>query len=254
MSTDLAVMSAADELVQDVVAALGPRLRAAYSFGVSFGRAPRTAGGRVLLLVDKLDEVAVDALGPLLAHATDVRARVDTPEHVLRGADAFPALALELIETRVLLAGTDVLADLHVDPATMRVHIEHGLRALHNDIVEMLLHRSPRQAPGAALMRLRRRLRRFALLLEGALIAAGRPITPASGAAPEIARILAGAAELAPLPEPAWSMITKALLGNVEAAEIRPLCLALLDVLPPVIDAVERGAGEAPREAATTSR
>jgi len=166
------------DFTADAAERLGAHLRAIYTFG--------TEHSRLLVLVDALSLDLLDTLAPLVrtARAAGMPVRIDAEMNLLRGSDAFPDLTLELISSRRLIHGSDVLDGLTVDPTSLRLHVEHGLRDVQGRLVRLVLARA---AGELNVRKLRRVTRRLLLLLEGAVVAAGYPPTT-SGGLDEIAR------------------------------------------------------------------
>jgi hypothetical protein len=108
---------------------------------------PSVAWTRVLALCDRVDVDVLGKAAPVAAVARKMglEMRLDTADDLVRGADAFPDLALELLDTKRLVRGDDVLASLALDvhPDDLRLRLEQSLRALHQDLVR-------RAVPGAA--------------------------------------------------------------------------------------------------------
>lgn len=152
------------KFVNEVEAVFGPRLDAIYRFGSSFARGAQAPDARLLVLVKNIDRAALEDARPLAAAARDagLAIRLDTARDVLSGADVLPVFVLELLDTKVLLTGSDVLADLAVDRSQLRLRVEHNLRVLHRDLLRAYV-----QAPddrGLA-VELRRNVRRAVYLL-----------------------------------------------------------------------------------------
>ena len=130
-----------DGLAAEAEKVLGDRLVALYRFGSGFARGPRARDARLLALVSTIDVALLRDLRPLARQARDANLalRVDTARDVLRGADVFPVFSLELLETRQLIKGTDVLGELAVHPPHLRIRIEQSLRALHRELLSAYL-------------------------------------------------------------------------------------------------------------------
>ncbi len=156
---------APDALTAELKSVLEDRLRAVYRFGSTFATKPGLT--RLLVLVDRLDRDLLDRLTPVVGRSqgSQVRLRLDTAEEVLQGADTFPVFCLEFRATRELLSGEDVLAELKVDTATLRLRVEQGLRVVRRDLVQAYLD----QTDAGLGLALRRATHRLLYLFEGAL-------------------------------------------------------------------------------------
>ena len=167
--------SARDTLIESLKTILKARLRAIYRFGSDLARGKGVGRDRLLVLVESVDRGLLDEVSEAVwdAQKEGVHVRIDSADNLIRGADAFPAFALELRNHRELISGDDVLRDLDVNRAHLRLHVEHGLRSMHRDLIKLYLERGSRSDEVAEL---RRNLRKLVFLLEGALMAAGRPI------------------------------------------------------------------------------
>ena len=162
--------------------------------------------------------------------------RVDTADNLLRGADAFPAFSLELIRHRKLIDGEDVLAELSVETADLRLHVEHGLRGIFRDLVSGYIDG---KIHGASLLEVRRATRRLIFLLEGALLANGRDI----GSKPTPEEIISSTrAMLRDDPDPPWETFQRFLDGDLalDTSGMQNLYGALFSILNRVIDHVDR--------------
>lgn len=115
---------------------LGDRLVALYQYGSNFARGQKAPDAHLLLLVSNLEPALLDEVRPLgkLAREANVRVRFDTRDIVARSADVFPIFTLEFLETRSLLLGDDVLADLEVRPDYLRLRVEQSLRSAYRDL------------------------------------------------------------------------------------------------------------------------
>ncbi|MEM6991398.1 MAG: hypothetical protein AAF721_12900 [Myxococcota bacterium] len=227
-----------NEFVEEIRRAAGDRFAAAYRFGSDIARGKGKGQARVLVAVASIDRALLDEVGPVISQAQQdgIRVRLDTADNLLRGADAFPAFSLELIRHRSLLAGNDVLADLKVEPAHLRLRVEHGLRGIQRDLVsgyiEGKLH-------GGSLLEVRRSTRRLLFLVEGALMAAGTDL----GEAPTPATLIAKIREpLRDDPDAPWETFTQFLAGELSLSTegMRTLYGSLLAILERVIDHVDR--------------
>lgn len=116
---------------------LGDRLVALYQYGSNFARGPKAKDARLLLLVANVDPELLRDVRPLARRArqANLQLRFDTEADVLRSADVFPVFTLELLDTKKLLKGKDVLRGLQLHRDHLRGRIEQGLRALHRDLL-----------------------------------------------------------------------------------------------------------------------
>ncbi len=220
-------------------AALGTDLVAAYRFGADFGRGRRSSGGRLLLLIARLEPELLERLVPVaaLARQTNVLLRVNTPDDLLRGADAFPASSLELVHHRQLLAGADVLASLTVHTKDLRLHIEHGLRSLLRDLIAAHLELRPLGDDGREL---RRAARRLVYLLEGTLLAAAIPV-PQPPTAPAVLDAVRAAFLSGVRPE-SWNVLAQFVRGELtlDGPTAGAAYASLFEVIPALVDVVDR--------------
>ena len=182
-----------DELAEEVEQALGTHLQALYRYGLRHRDVDGDdEGGRLLLVVERVDLRVLRAAGPASVHArkNGLRTRIDTLGELLRAADTHPVLTLTLMDTRQLICGTDVLTALHVEAADLRLRVEQALRGLRHDLTDEFLF-APRNE-----LRLERTLRRagqrLVYLLAGLLMVKGHLELPqevgALGGAPGILR------------------------------------------------------------------
>lgn len=157
-------------LVQSFIGILGSHLVAIYHIHQA-EQDWALAHPSILVVLASVRPSLLDLISPRLLAAEEqgFRVQVDTEESLLRGADAFPARTLLLCNHRRLLHGRDVLAGLTVERHYLRLHVEQGLRSLQHRLVDSYVRRLK---PGGDLPTLRREVRRFILLLEGAVIAA----------------------------------------------------------------------------------
>ena len=227
--------STPEQLVQVLASELGERLHAVYRFGSGFAQGPRAGQARLLVLVDRVDRPLLDRMAPAAQRAreAEIQLRVDATDNLLRGADALPAFSLEILDTRELLAGSDVLEDLQVQHEHLRLHVEHGLRSVHRDLVAAYL--DPPATP-----KLRRSAHKLVLLLEAALKARGVPVPhPATPDA-----IIDGVREslLGGANSSSWDVLRRFANNEIGVRKVGlpRLYDALLDTLDAVIDAVDR--------------
>ncbi len=168
-------------LAEQLAVTLGDRLEAVYRFGSDFARGPRRSRGRLLVLVKKLEAPVLSIAQDLSkeARAQNIVLRFDTTENIERSVDVFPVFSLDLIGTRELLQGDDVLASLEVHPEHLRLNVEHSLRKVHRDLLQLYLNEAD---PRVLSAELRRNARRLILLLDAVLIVLGKeppsPPTP----------------------------------------------------------------------------
>jgi hypothetical protein len=192
-----------------------------------------------LVLVERVDRALLDRVSEAVwaAQKEGVFVRIDSADNLIRGADAFPAFALELRNHRELVSGDDVLRDLDVNAAHLRLHVEHGLRSMHRDLVKLYLERGARPDE---VQELRRNLRKLIFLLEGALMTAGRPIPE-----PHTAGAVIKASVIQLLPDAdrtPWDKIQHIATHDVplRGESGRELYAALLDALGQIIPVVDR--------------
>ena len=114
------------------------------------------SGGRLLLVSKRVDLEVLKRIGSdaVAARKAGWRVRIDTVDDLLRSADTHPVFTLTLMDTRELLAGTDVLEGLTVAPADLRLRIEQSLRSLVHELTDEYLF-APRNE-----MRIEKLLRR----------------------------------------------------------------------------------------------
>lgn len=163
---------AAKKVADALVSALSNRLQALYAFGLEYGKGPRGPSARLLVLVDKIDAALLDTLATAQkkAREDDVALRVDTFENLQASTDVFPVLTFELLDNRTLLHGKeDILENLELHPAELRMGIEHSLRATHRDLMRAYLDTPDDRARA---IELRRAARRALMMLEASLVVA----------------------------------------------------------------------------------
>ncbi len=172
-----------DALLAHLNRALGDRQVAVYTYGTDFARGPRASTARLLVLVDALDADLLEAIAPVnaAARSQSVRLRLDTATHVLGSADVSPVFALELLETRQLIAGKDVLTSLKVTPEHLGLRLEQALRSAHRELLQGFL-----DADGDAgiARQLRALVRRVLPMMRGLAMVHGHPIP--TGSSPEV--------------------------------------------------------------------
>lgn len=168
-----------EQLVEEFADALGPRLEAIYRYGLRHHDAAGVdEGGRLLLVVDRVDLAVLRMAGAASVHArkTGLRSRIDTAQDLIRAADTHPVLTLTLLDTRELLAGSDVLGAMHVEPGDLRLRVEQALRGLTHELTDEFLF-APRNE-----LRVERLLRRcghrLIYLLAGLLLIKGHVEPP----------------------------------------------------------------------------
>lgn len=227
-----------DDVVRGLTEVLGPRLVALYRFGTDFARGPHGTKVRLLVLIERID-------GPLLGDLTTIAAgaqreqihlHLETADSLLRSTDVFPILALDLIHTKSLLVGRDVLASLAVDRTHLRLHIERSLRAIHRDLVAEFL--SDADDDRRLVRALRRAARKAVYLLEGLLIAAGHDV-PASHT-PEA--IIAAVGAMLPDGEvEAWQQLRRFAQteGRVDRDHLMSTYIRQIEALTVAIDVVD---------------
>ncbi len=207
--------------------ALGDRLRATYRFGSALAMSVDTdedsvAGRRVLALVDAVDLDVLTAVAPIAktADKMGLDLRLDTADDIADGADAYPDLTLELIETKRLIDGDDVLATLTVHTVDLRLRLEQSLRALHQGLVRSFLRAGddPRRLTAA----LARGGRRLVYLAQGILILKGCLAGPDAGETPAV-----GLRRILEVGRPVFGEDGTAVLRDVAAAIAQPQSPAL---------------------------
>ncbi len=232
-------ISDSKEIANAIAAILGDRLLAVYRFGSDYVRGPRAVQMHLLVVVDQLDRVLLDQIVPIAQDAQRARIvlRVDTTNNLVRGVDAFPAFSLELLETKELITGTDVLAELEVDTSFLRLRIEQSLRGITHDLIRIYLKRPTRQE---LIRRLRQATHKLVYLLKGALIAGGMDVP--SPPTPD-AIITAVISSLRPGGDPDnWKTVQQFASDELPLKEDGPVNLysALLHTLESVTDVVDR--------------
>ena len=226
-------------VVRSLEAELGDRLKAIYRLKSEIAQGERAMAARLLVLVDGLDGELLDRIVPIATGAKEARIalRLDTVDNLLRGADAFPAFTLELIEGRTLEAGTEVLEELTVDKAGLRLRVEQGLRSMHRRLVKVYLEDPPRNRLGKEL---RRATRKLVFLLSGALLAADREV-PEPRTPDLLVEALARELEVEADTE-SWRALLAFARGDLDLAGdgLKQLCCSLLTSLTSVIEVVDR--------------
>ncbi len=121
-----------DQLVDQLAAALGERLKcvALYGSAAAGDFVPGTSNYNLLVLVEPLSIGELDALsGPILAwraagHAVPL---LFTPAQLHESTDAFAIETLDIHQSRRILWGDDLLADLCVRSDHLRLQVEREL-------------------------------------------------------------------------------------------------------------------------------
>ncbi len=193
--TDPSAPKTIEELVAAFRDALGDRLRAIYRYGAplhrpeeptSDGEADATERGarRLLILVDRVDLKALRRSGKtaVAARKLGFKVRLDTSPDILGSSDTHPVFALSLLDTKELLHGDDLLANLTIRPEHLRIHVEQALRTLFHELTDGFLH-APRNEERVTRL-LRQCGRRLVYLLEGLLILRGELDPPTGTVAP----------------------------------------------------------------------
>lgn len=141
--------------VAQVQALLGPRLEAVYAYGSEFGRGAKAPDANLLVLVKAIDRALLEDARTLAVAAREARIsmRLETANDVLRSTDVFPVFVLELSDTKVLLAGTDVLSNLAVEKADLRLRVEQALRVLRRDLLRAYVESADDRALAVELRR-----------------------------------------------------------------------------------------------------
>lgn len=126
-----------EDFSKEAEGVLGDRLIAIYQYGSNFARGPKAKDAHLLMVVSDLGAGLLSDVRPLAKKARDAnfRLRFDTENDILCCADVFPVFVLELLDTKSLLHGEDVLTKLEVHPEHLRHRVEQGLRALHRDLL-----------------------------------------------------------------------------------------------------------------------
>jgi hypothetical protein len=171
--------SDAARFAADFETSLGSRLLAVYRYGLRHpGIDGEDGGGRLLVVVDALSMATLRAAGPasVAARKGGLRVRMDTAHDLVRAADTHPVLTMTLMDTRELLAGNDVLVDLSVEPADMRLRVEQALRGLRHELTDEFLF-APRNEVRVERV-LRRTAGRLVYLLAGLLVVKGHMQLP----------------------------------------------------------------------------
>lgn len=163
-----------------VLEELGARVEAIYHFGLAFAQGPRGPAIRLLVLVDAMDLAVLERARALRdqMREQDATLRLDTQANLQASTDVFPVLTFELINSKVLLEGEDVLGELELHPRELRLGIEHSLRATHRDLLRAWLDDVE---PRPRAIELRRAARRVAMMLEATLVVAGHAVPDPPG-------------------------------------------------------------------------
>jgi hypothetical protein len=153
-----------EEFVGAVTATLGDKLAAIYSFGSGFARGPKGPRARLLVLVTEINAAVLAEMSALTPKAREAsfQIRLDTANDVICCADVFPVFVLELLDTKELLAGQEVLQSLQVRPEHLRRRVEQSLRMLHRDLIRGYLDAT---GDGALAHQLRLNVRKSVYLL-----------------------------------------------------------------------------------------
>ena len=229
-SRDHAVVAALAE-------ALGDRLRGVYLFGSDFSRPPQSPRERLLVLVERIDRGVLEDLDRPFREAqkAGIFLRLDTLEDLLRGADAFPVLVLELLDTYEVLHGENLFSELRVERDRLRLRVEQSLRGIHRDLVRVYLHHH--RDPRTLATEMRKCIHRLFYLVRGALIVmkvdVPSPPTPRA--------VLEAASKLAPRPE-LWSALEHfaGYQTVLEPEELRALCFDILSLVDEAVQVVDR--------------
>lgn len=179
-----------DALLAHLTRALGDRMVAVYTYGSDFARGAQASQARLLVLVDDLDAAVLDAILPpnAAARAQHVHLRLDTAVHVLRCADVLPIFALELLETRVLIYGSDALTMLAVQPEHLVLRLEQALRLAHRKLLQGYLET---QGDPDIARQLRALIRRLMPVMRGLAIVKGLEL-PAGSSPDEVVKRVIG--------------------------------------------------------------
>jgi hypothetical protein len=219
-------------------AVLGGRLDAIYAFGSEFGRGEKAPDANLLVLVQAMDRPLLDAACALAVEARERRIgmRIETTNDIVRGADVFPIFVLELLDTKALLSGRDVLADLAVDRSQLRLRAEQSLRVLRRDLLQSYLDAVGDQRLA---VELRRSVRKAVYLLRAIALVVGIELPQPPNVETTVETVLA---RLLPGERDVWHRLRR-FAGFEEALQhdaLVGLYCAALASLSALTDAVDR--------------
>lgn len=123
-----------EQLVERINATPGVRARSIVLYGSAAAgdHAGRRSDFNVLVVLDELGLAQLDALADTArawARAGNPPPLLMTLEQLEESADVFPVEFLDIKENHRVLSGEDVPARISVDPANLRLQIEHELRS-----------------------------------------------------------------------------------------------------------------------------
>ena len=189
-----------------------------------------------MVLVTRLDAALLEDVAHVVHAATNERIviRLDTAKDVLRCADVFPVFALELLDTKELVFGRDVLDTLAVHPAELRGRIEQSLRHIHRELLQTYLVADGDRGLAKAL---RASVRKSIYLLRALTLVSGQDV-----AAPSTVEALIDAVTLIDGDErPMWHRMRRfaAFEDTLEHAELVRLYSDALNTFASLIDRVD---------------
>lgn len=160
------------QLTDELRTVCGTHLRAVILYGSA--ATGDHVGGRsdynVLVVLDRVDLDALDALAPLVRRwvkAGHPAPLLWTPDGLAAAADSFPLEIADIKAGHVVLFGEDVVRDLPVHAAHLRLELEHELRGKLLALRQQYLLAQGRPRDVTALMT--RSLSTFLVLCRGAL-------------------------------------------------------------------------------------
>ena len=121
-----------DELAKQLAEALPAALRCVVLYGSAAAGdfLPGTSNFNLLIAVEPLTVAELDALAPSIAdwiRAGNPHPIVFTPTQLIASRDAFPIELLDIRQSRRVLWGADLLAELRVKPGDLRLQVEREL-------------------------------------------------------------------------------------------------------------------------------
>jgi hypothetical protein len=121
-----------EQLAERLGAALPQQLKCVVLYGSAAAGdfLPGESNFNVLLLVEPLTVTELDALSGVISQwsrAGHGPPLVFTPKQLMDSADAFPIELLDIQQSRRVLWGADLLADLRVQPEHLRLQVEREL-------------------------------------------------------------------------------------------------------------------------------
>ena len=123
---------APDQLAKQLAEALPVQLRCVVLYGSAAAGdfLPGASNYNLLVVVESLSVVELDALAPPIAdwiRAGNPHPLLFTPQQLSASRDAFPIELLDIRQSRRILWGPDLLAELPVKPADLRLQVEREL-------------------------------------------------------------------------------------------------------------------------------